>query len=368
MGKCMIVSWCDADDVMNYGQILQGCAMMVLINKVYEGEVKYISYLPRGPRGILQYYLKHLNPFNGHLVSHYYTKKIINQFKENNNIKLIQVSDKKTINKISKDIDIFICGSDQIWHPQNFDPVYFLQIGDKNAKRVSYAASLPKSHIEVQYTNEYKLISECLNKLDYISVREKESVKFITELSNKDVEFVLDPTYLIDKKVWLQLCNKKNDCADYIFVYVPNGIDEKMVKRLLEIKKSLKIDKIYILSTRGYVPEKLGKVLKYVSIGEFLSLIKNSKLVYTSSFHAVVFATIFEKEFLCCDVLNEYRGEDLRLSSLLSILDIKERLINNEFDYSKMNLIDYENVRNRINIYKDKSMAFISKCISNKVI
>ena len=82
----LCLSWCDADDVMNYGQILQGCALMYCIRKITNSEITYVSYLPRGIKGQIMFLLKHYNPFSGHLKAYLRSKTSIRQFVKRYNI------------------------------------------------------------------------------------------------------------------------------------------------------------------------------------------------------------------------------------------------------------------------------------------
>ena len=78
-----------------------------------------------------------------------------------------QVFDVKDLND---DIDVFICGSDQIWNPviagEN-NPFYFLDFKTK-AKKISYAASM--GNPMAIYSKDY--INHVLSRFTAISVRE----------------------------------------------------------------------------------------------------------------------------------------------------------------------------------------------------
>ena len=78
--EILCLSWCDADDVMNYGQILQGCAMMYILRQLTDGVIRYVSFFPRGLKRKVKYLLKHYNPFSGHLFAYLRSKRIIDSF------------------------------------------------------------------------------------------------------------------------------------------------------------------------------------------------------------------------------------------------------------------------------------------------
>lgn len=359
----LCLSWLDADNVMNYGQILQGCAMMNILRQITQGKIVYLSYFSRGPKRIVKYYLDHYNLSTGHLFSYLKTRKTIKSFIRNNRICFSQVHNESQINKKTKNIELMICGSDQIWHPQNYDKIYFLDFGDDSIIRTSYAVSLPKTQIEKQFIGVYHQISYSLRRMNAISVREKGSVPFIETLSGKKVYDVLDPTYLVDREIWYNSIEYIKILDDYIFVYIPNGMDNKMSEFVDKIKKRYCILNVLVLITRGDSCFLDATRLKYVSVGQFLYLIKNARCVVTSSFHAVVFSTIFHSDFFCYDVPNPNRGEDIRLIDILSKLGLQERLVNSDMlDTSKR--IDWIAVENAIEKNRCYSWNFINNTIS----
>lgn len=325
----LCLSWCDADNVVNYGQILQALAMMELLRKCTNGNVIYVSYFPRGLRDKIDYIFEHLNFKNGHLISYIKTKKSINRIVKKNRIDFHQIQSNKIPAEILDMIDIMLCGSDQIWHPQNYDKNYFLGFGDSEIKRVAFAASLPKTHIERQFEKQYKSMKSYLNKFDSIAVREPSSVPFISELSSKEVDTVMDPTFIVPIEFWNGIIENVEIADNYLFVYIPNLMDEQMANNISLIAKKMKIGKILVMITRGKNLVRDATVLNFVSLGEFLYLIKHARCVVTSSFHAVVFSAIFHTNFYAYNVTNDLRGEDVRLGDILETLGLKDREIDN---------------------------------------
>ena len=360
----LCLGWCDADDVINYGQILQGCSMMYLLRHFVYGKITYISFFPRTKKRQLLYWLKHFSITSGHLIPYLKTRKVLNSFIHDYRIHFIKASDDKTIEKMTQNVDCYICGSDQIWHPQNYDKYFFLGFGDKNIKRVSYAPSIPKTRIESQYKRQITLMRSYLNNFEAISIREKMSVLFVRELSQKNVSTVLDPTYLVPKTVWDSFLEKKRVKDKYILAYIPNGMDCRMSELIEELREKIHISAVYSIVTRGNRHMIEGNEIGFVSLGQFLYLIKNATCVITSSFHAVVFCTIFHKEFWCYNCTDPVRGEDIRLVSLLRDLGIEQRLIipEEKIDYKK---IDFQAVDQRIESLKINSITFLRNALNS---
>lgn len=356
----LCLSWCDADEVVNYGQILQAIAMMRLLRKMTDGGIKYISYRNRSIRERFDYYIYHINCFNGHLQSYIKSLSLLHNIILSNDIDYYQVMNKKSINDISKNSDVLVCGSDQLWHPQNFDDIYFLNFGDPKQKRIAFAPSLPKTYCEMKYADKYRTIGSLLKNFDAIAVRECSSVEFIKEISDRDdVVDVLDPTLLVGATFWETLIETKTIEEPYIFVYIPNGMNEKMKEKVNSIKKAMGIKYVYALVTRGRNLFDAVASIKFVSVGQFLYLIKNATCVITSSFHAVVFSSIFHTAFYAYDVPIESRGEDCRLSDVLSLMGLESRNIGQD-DNIILGDINFESVEERLSIKRKESIEFLN--------
>ena len=102
------LSWCDADDVVNYGQILQALAMMELLRQETMGEIKYLSYSARGIRSRLKYFYDHVNNKNGHFTAYKKTRKTIKTVVKKNKVEFHQIQGKRIKNSLTSDIDILI--------------------------------------------------------------------------------------------------------------------------------------------------------------------------------------------------------------------------------------------------------------------
>jgi hypothetical protein len=68
------------------------------------------------------------------------------------------------------------------------------------------------------------------------------------------------------------------------------------------------------------------KVVKSTSPSNYLNLIKNARLIITSSFHGTIFSTIFKKDFWSA-TFKETNVDDDRLLSLLKEIGMEKRNI-----------------------------------------
>lgn len=267
-----------------------------------------------------------------------------------------KVSKKEDFNKIVKHIDIFICGSDQIWSSNEFDLRYFLDFVPDNKTRISYA---PSTVID-NYTESQKHSMKIeLNKFNKISVRELKGKEIIERISNLHVEKVLDPTFLLDKKDWEQISSNFKPYNNYLLFYCLGGNKKhREIASKIAKKRNLKIVTLVFNS----IDTNFGDLL-YDDKGpkDFLSLIQNAEIVCTDSFHGICLSIIFEKDFFAferferTDIINQ----NDRISEILNIFRLENRLIS---EYTMVDLstkINYVEVKNILKKEINKSQDFL---------
>jgi hypothetical protein len=94
--------------------------------------------------------------------------------------------------------DVYICGSDQIWNASEqfgIDPSYFLDFAPEGIQRIAYAASFGRPKVHPRFKSS---TADLIRSMDAISVREQSGVGIIKDLSNRDSEWVPDPTLLVN--------------------------------------------------------------------------------------------------------------------------------------------------------------------------
>lgn len=215
------------------------------------------------------------------------------------------------------DYDTFITGSDQVWNMDWYYKEYFLDFVPDSKRKISYAASMPNTNLSY---DQKQIICEHLKSFDAISVREKETANFLSEITVKEVEWVLDPTLLLSKDDWDKICTERVIKEKYIFCYFL-GEDKK--HRTLARKFAKKVGyKIVTLPHLGRVNKNdipFGHFKLYdISPEQFISLIKHAEYVITDSFHATVFSNIYQTKYFVLDRVGI--GEmSSRIKSLVSL-------------------------------------------------
>lgn len=353
----------------NYGSVLQAYALEKVLNSFPNVDCEIIDYYPPNYKLLYSVFVKNntlRNIFrNLYVLLHYKQKKErYNGFIEFQ--KKYKVSKNSYIENpdLLKDIDgvydVVVCGSDQIWcsDAPDFSMAYFLPML-KNTKKVSYAPSMGYGEFEnTIYQNDVK---NALELFDFVSVRENDGADKLKKLLGEDfnVSVVLDPTFLLPVSEYDNICSKRIFDEDYIFFYSV-GFREQNGKIMEYISKKLGLP-VYTLSTSSssFKYKKYGiKFVEKSSPEDFLSLIKNAKIVFSSSFHGNVFSIIFRKNFFSLyTVANGKREDDPRLNTLTNTLVIPDRAvdINNykDIDYNKEIVYDENAIKNAIDKSRD---------------
>lgn len=253
------------------------------------------------------------------------------------------------------DIDMLLVGSDQVWRPVKYDAeqIYFCGFAkDSNIKRIAYAPSIALD--EWPFTIEVtQNLRHLINYFNAISVREESSVKLIKENLNVDAQWVLDPTMLLKKKDYLQLCKEKPiNVERFIFAYILDMTDGK--RRFIDKTAQIKNCKVLYLTA--------DKVKRGDTIEGWMANFRDSQYVITDSYHGTVFSLIFNKDFYC--FYNSKRG-NARMDSLRKLTGINDRFIDdsNNNDISEQS-IDYSIVDDKIERMRKSSIDFLKISLS----
>ena len=256
---------------------------------------------------------------------------------------------------VDKNCDVYVLGSDQIWARElthGMDSAYFGQFASEK-KKISYAASVPNGSIP---ENEKPYFKEYLQSLSHISVREEKLAEAIRELTGREVDTVVDPTLLLKREDYEPLLYEASlKQGDYVFAYfvVENEILSRCAKKVAELlgcelvelhyKKTPKINGTNMVFDAG--PR------------EFLTYIRDAKMVVTNSFHGTVFSILFQKKFY-----SVYK-ENGRIENLLGFLGLGKRHIMDETGISLTDEIDYGQAEELLEEYRKRSVDYLEHAI-----
>lgn len=268
--------------------------------------------------------------------------------------------------------DIYICGSDQVWNNSLKDPDtagWFLDFGKPTVKRVSYAASIGRD-IDSSEINRF---TKYLKNFNAISVREQKAYTLCHQLGFDKSLIAIDPTLLLNSSAYdsIEIDSNGTDVAGkpYVFIYTLN------IRTAEEIywddfQKIIAKDGLQIrsVSSSGYLPAREllpGVQNEQATIPEWLSLIKHSEYVITTSFHGVVFCLLYHKPFYAVLLNNEYSKGNDRIISLLESLDLSFLIISNKESLTQAGFdrIDWVEVDEKIVLLRKKSVHFIDEIL-----
>lgn len=266
------------------------------------------------------------------------------------------IHDVQELRERSFDYNCLLVGSDQVWNPMiSLDRcmAYFLDFGNSNMKRVSYASSLGISEWPVEKKYLLKDIARALYNFNAISVREKTGQQLLKNIFNLDAQLVVDPTMLHSD--YSEIVNKVSN-TNNIVCYLLNRTGEQLkASRFIskQLNKNAQIlTSVYPVCGFEYVYPP--------SIEEWIEYIAGANLVITDSFHGVVFSLLYKRNFVVFAVNN---GKNSRLVDLLELVGLKNRYFTSFEELKKSNIyncdVDYSQVAPIIERERKSSITYL---------
>jgi hypothetical protein len=251
--------------------------------------------------------------------------------------------------------DYFVVGSDQVWNPHHRRgyPIDFLCFATKE-KRIAYAPSFGVSEIPSNYKLDYE---QLIDNMEYLSVREEAGAKIIKDLTGREAEVLVDPTLMLDKSKWLEISKESmyKPQNGYVLTYFL-GDQKRDITR--KIKKYAKDNSLELINLANINDE------KYYCIdpSEFIDFIHSSNIIFTDSFHGVVFSMLFEKPFVVFK-----RGKmNSRIDTLLKKFQLEGRKWENISNLQEAADIDYSHVSQLLNCERTKSYNYLKNALNIK--
>lgn len=334
----------------NFGGLLQAYALPKVLKEHFGIEAKQINYIPTAreikakednKKGIVQYLYKRI--YNLGIIffdkvnksNLKYRKQAFDSFI--NEIPHDETPyDYYTINESLNRYGVFICGGDQIWNDckedQNIE-VYTLQFVPSAVKKISYAPSMAVLEASPSFK---KVMSNGLNALDAVSVREKKSLSILQQLTDKNIEVVVDPVLLMTADEWIRSARETKNKGKYILCYLL-GDSTQQREALTRVAKKLHLPILTFPHIFLNVVRKcdlfFGDIRDYSSgPREFIELIKNAEMVITDSFHACVFSMIFKTPFAVFErnKIGENGNMNSRIYDFLEEYHLEKQLVTAE--------------------------------------
>jgi hypothetical protein len=219
-------------------------------------------------------------------------------------------------------------------------------------------------------SNEQKeLLSEKLRDFDAISVREKDAVELIKDITPTIAEWVLDPTMLLDSQMWDDISSERKFVKEpYVFCYFL-GDDSLQREIATKFAKNCGLKLValpYLNCMYRKCDDGFGDVQLYdVGPQDFVSLIKHAEYIFTDSFHATVFSGIYKKQYFVFP-RNREASMSSRIYSLIELYEVQERFCDTEkkatFEYiNEPREIDYNKPLEWIERMRSKSISYLER-------
>ncbi len=360
MKRIAIITWITYP---NFGTYLQAYALQQYIKSLgYDCKIlddsPYTKTFTNWKNKIFGFLTKKHTAFN---INKKKTAQLYSQFKKD----YIQIDINSTDKEyLESHYDIFVCGSDQIWNPLFLnDPRSKFYYADFTHKeKIAYAPSLGITTIPDTLKSQFATM---ISSFKSLSAREPQGKKILTELSNRNVAEVTDPTLLLDSKYWnslLSLPIRHNEKYLLAYFLSPNPVYIEAAKTFAQTH-GLKF-KIFYTNESYYQSDGL------ITAGpiEFIENIRNAEFIFTDSFHGSIFAFLFKIQFITFKRFKSIgSGQNSRVENLLAMMQIPEHLIdeNNIKNIYNLPSIDFEQANIHLEPFINSSKQYLQDALIN---
>lgn len=271
----------------------------------------------------------------------------------------------EALHKGSKNYDVVVVGSDQVWTPMSLPNKYFnLLFVDDSVRKVAYSSSFGVSVIP---KFQQKATGDYLDRFYKIGVREQRGKELVESLSHQKAQVVADPTLLLSKQEWEQEINvapnyEIDTDVPYIFCYFL-GTNQESRHAANELKRRTGYKIVTIRHMDEYVEsdEQFGDEAPYdVDPNDFVRLIRKAAYVCTDSFHCSVFSIIFHRQFMTFYRFAQTNkgSRNSRIDSLFALFGLQQRLYHGDINAIQQD-VNWEHVDDKLQSLRKESINFL---------
>lgn len=264
--------------------------------------------------------------------------------------------------------DAYVCGSDQIWSPTMFDPVFMLDFASdahSGVKTVAYAPSIGVTKAE----HISQAQQEMIKKVDFVSCREMEGAAALSDITGSEVPVTLDPTLMLKREDWESMSSGReaNNGEDYIltyFLHTKYYVDNTPNKFIAELKQKTGLPIINIQMFNITQLVEADKHIYDANPADFISFISKATYVCTNSFHCGVFSFQLNKKFFVFErfraIGEKNENQNPRIHTLLKMIDTQESLIKGESQPPNIGKVkDYANGIKSVEKQRIASLSYL---------
>ncbi len=262
--------------------------------------------------------------------------------------------------KLTEDFETIVYGSDQIWAPNVYNPIYQGKYSP-NCKKVSYAASIGLPEIPHNLVDEYK---ENLSRFSYIGVREEEGKKILKKQCGINSKVVLDPTLLLSVERYISMERDALIKGPFVFCYFLNATHQ--YKYCVEAYAKSRGLRVVGCSAKSEDVEWMT-IVKNISACEFLWLIHHASFVFTDSYHGTIFSLLYHK---CFRTFMRFSEDDpivqnSRIRQLDQLFCISPLIQNTDQLVADISF-DFDKFERSLSQQREESLAFLKKALNEE--
>lgn len=260
----------------------------------------------------------------------------------------------------TEDLDLVICGSDQIWAPNVFNPVYFATFAKPETRKISYAASIGLNDLPEDLVPEYKRL---LSDFSAISIREDEGKELLKKRCGIESTVVLDPTLLHDTDYYKRIQRRVHGIkGKYLFCYFLNENHHYKEK----VEKYAKAHDLKIIGVSARKDDSVWmNTLTNLGADHYLWLIDNADAVMTDSYHGTIFSLLYHKDFWTFVRFAEDSPicQNSRIRQLQSYFGNTVRVVGQKDDIDELTEPNFSDFEERLKPLRSASLSFLKTAL-----
>ena len=268
------------------------------------------------------------------------------------------------VKKCENQYDSFLCGSDQLWLPNNLGShFYTLEFAPSSKTKIAYATSFGVSQIPER---QKKATARYLKRFQFLSTRELSGQKIIETLTGQKAQVVCDPTLLFDANSWKEIIPERKVIDEpYMFCYfLGTNSEHRKIAEEFKKKTGLKIVSCPFLDNYVECDLKFGDIQLFnMDATDFVNLIRHAEYILTDSFHGSVFSILHHKKFM---TFNRFttgaNSRNSRIDSLCTLLNLGNRRYNGNV-MNIVNDIQYPDVEKKLESLRASSIEYLQKAL-----
>lgn len=269
-------------------------------------------------------------------------------------------TDSRQLAKLASNYDVIVCGSDQIWAPNVYNPIYFASFAKESIRKISYAASIGLNDIPEELVPKYK---EHLSDFYAIGIREQEGKDLLKKKCGIESTVVLDPTLLVDVDTYKGMQREvKGIKQPYLFCYFLNK-EHQYKDRVQQYAKENNLT-IVGVSDNAQDAEWMTR-LTGLGADHFLWLINHAETVMTDSYHGSIYSLLFHKNLWIFQRFAEDNPicQNSRIRQLSNYFYLDNRIISANSTIDDSQPIDFNTFEARLKELKDSSISFLKQAL-----